>query len=153
VFIYDTSRLADPPRSMAALLTWAEAHPGRFTYPAPPDFSGLTFLKQALYELAPDPAILARPPTQAAFDAATAPLWRYLDRLGPLLWRAGRQFPQNSEALRQLLDDREIDIAFNFNPAEASAAIAQGLLPDTVRSYVFARGSIANSHFLAIPFN
>jgi len=32
-------------------------------------------------------------------------------------------------------------------------AIAQGLLPRTVRSYVFDRGSIANTHFVAIPFD
>jgi putative thiamine transport system substrate-binding protein len=153
VFLYDTARLKDPPRSMAALLAWAEAHPGRFTYPAPPDFTGATFLKQALYELSPDPAILARPVSEADFDAASAPLWHYLDRLNPLLWRHGRQFPQNSEALRQLLDDGEIDIAFNFNPGEASSAIAQGLLPPSVRSYVFDAGSIANTHFLAIPFD
>ncbi|HEX4572746.1 MAG TPA: ABC transporter substrate-binding protein [Dongiaceae bacterium] len=153
VFIYDSARLQDPPRSMAALLAWAEAHPGRFTYPAPPDFTGATFLKQALYEMTDDPAALAKPVDESGFAAATAPLWRYLDKLNPLLWRHGQQFPQNSEAMRQLLDDGEIDIAFNFNPSEASAAIAQGLLPPTVRSYVFDRGSIANTHFVAIPFN
>jgi putative thiamine transport system substrate-binding protein len=153
VFLYDTARLADPPRSMAQLLAFAEAHPGRFTYPAPPDFTGVTFLKQALYELTGNPESLVRPVTDQDFAAASAPLWAYLDRLHPLLWRAGRQFPTTSEALRQALDDGEIDIAFNFNPAEASSAIAQGLLPATVRSYVFDRGSIANTHFLAIPFN
>ena len=153
VFLYDTGRVQDPPRSMAALLTWAEAHPGRFTYPAPPDFTGATFLKQALYELITDPGRLARPVEAEEFAAATAPLWQYLDRLHPWLWRQTRQFPKNSEALRQALDDGEIDIAFNFNPGEASAAIAQGLLPPTVRTYVFDRGSIANTHFLAIPFN
>jgi putative thiamine transport system substrate-binding protein len=152
VFIYDTARVSDPPRSMMALLAWAEAHPGRFTYPAPPDFTGTTFLKQALYELTPDPARLAKPVSEADFAAATAPLWAYLDKLHPLLWRHGQQFPGNSEAMRQALDDGEIDIAFNFNPGEASSAIAQGLLPGTVRSYVFDRGSIANTHFLAIPF-
>ena len=153
VFIYDTARVSDPPRSMAALLAWAEAHPGRFTYPAPPDFTGTTFLKQALYELTADPARLAKPVSEADFAAATAPLWAYLDKLHPLLWRHGQQFPRNSEAMRQALDDGEIDIAFNFNPGEASSAIAQGLLPATVRSYVFDRGSIANTHFLAIPFD
>ena len=153
VFIYDTARVSDPPRSMTALLAWAKAHPGRFTYPAPPDFTGTTFLKQALYELTPDPARLAKPLSEADFAAATAPLWAYLDELNPLLWRHGRQFPGNSEAMRQALDDGEIDIAFNFNPGEASSAIAQGLLPGTVRSYVFDRGSIANTHFLAIPFD
>jgi putative thiamine transport system substrate-binding protein len=153
VFIYDAARVQEPPRSMPALLAWAGAHPGRFTYPAPPDFTGATFLKQALYELAGDPAVLAKPVGDRAFAAATAPLWLYLDKLNPLLWRKGRQFPQTSEAMRQLLDDGEIDIAFNFNPGEASSAIAQGLLPPTVRSYVFDRGSIANTHFLAIPFD
>jgi len=153
VFIYDSARLRDPPRSMAALLAWAEAHPGRFTYPAPPDFTGATFLKQALYELIDEPAKLGRTVDEADFARESAPLWIYLDRLNPRLWRQGRQFPASSEAQRQLLDDGEIDIAFNFNPGEASAAIAQGLLPASVRSYVFDRGSIANTHFLAIPYN
>ena len=40
-----------------------------------------------------------------------------------------------------------------FNPAEASSLIIEGRLPDTVRSYVFEGGTIANTHFLAIPFN
>ena len=38
VFIYDTARVSDPPREMAALLAWAEAHPGRFTYPGAAGF-------------------------------------------------------------------------------------------------------------------
>ena len=153
VFIYDTARVSDPPRSMAALLAWAEAHPGRFTYPAPPDFTGTTFLKQALYELSDDPTRLAKPVAEVDFAAATAPLWAYLDKLNPLLWHHGQQFPGSSEAMRQELDDGEIDIAFNFNPSAASSAIAQGLLPASVRTYVFDRGSIANTHFLAIPYD
>ena len=28
---HDTARVAEPPSSLAALLAWAEAHPGRFT--------------------------------------------------------------------------------------------------------------------------
>ncbi len=153
VFLYDAARVQDPPRSMAALLAWAKLHPGRFTYPQPPDFTGATFLKQALYELTEDPRRLAKPVVEAEFAQATAPLWQFLDALRPLLWRHGRQYPRDSEALRQLLDDGEIDIAFNFNPGEASSAIAQGLLPASVRTYVFDRGSIANTHFLAIPYD
>jgi putative thiamine transport system substrate-binding protein len=153
VFMYDSARVADPPRSMPALLAWANAHPGRFTYPAPPDFTGTSFLKQALYELIDDAARLGTPVDDGGFADASAPLWRFLDELHPLLWRHGRQFPRDSEALRQVLDDGETDIAFNFNPAEASSAISQGLLPETVRTYVFDHGSIANTHFIAIPSN
>ena len=49
--------------------------------------------------------------------------------------------------------DGEVDITFAFNPADASNAIANNELPDTVRSFVFDGGTMANSHFLAIPFN
>jgi putative thiamine transport system substrate-binding protein len=154
VFLYDTARLAEPPKSIAAFAGWAAAHPGRFTYPAPPDFIGSTFLKQALYALAPDPALLLHPPADdAGFAAATAPLWRFLDTLHPHLWRGGETFPQSGQAQRQLLDDGAIDISLSFNPGEASSAIAQGLLPDTIRTYVLDGGTIGNTHFVAIPFN
>ena len=37
-FFHDSARVATPPRTIAALQVWAALHPGRFTYPAPPDF-------------------------------------------------------------------------------------------------------------------
>ncbi|MDQ7250576.1 ABC transporter substrate-binding protein [Dongia sedimenti] len=152
-FFYDSARIPAPPRSMPTLLVWAEQNPGRFTYPAPPDFIGTTFLKQALHELTPDPAVLRRPSDPAQFATVAAPLWAYLDRLHPALWRAGRTFPESTTAQRQLLNDGEVDLYMAFNPADASSAIAQQLLPDTVRAFVPEAGSIANTHFLAIPFN
>ena len=87
------------------------------------------------------------------FAQLTAPLFAKLDALHPNLWRGGRTFPKNKEALRQLLADNEIDIAFAFSPAEASNAIANGELPDTVRSFVFSKGTLGNTHFLTIPYN
>src|SRR5262249_31314534 len=78
---------------------------------------------------------------------------QFVDELHPKLWRHGQNFPQNSENQRQLLDDGEIDISLSFNPGDASSAIAQGLLPKTVRTYVLEGGTIGNTHFVAIPFN
>lgn len=154
VFVYDTALLQAPPRSITALLAWARDNPRRFTYPQPPDFLGTTFLKQALFALTADRDPLYRPVDRGAdFAAVTAPLWDYLDALHPHLWRGGESFPQAGPQLLQLLDDAEIDIAFNFNPQEASAAIADGLLPETVRTYVLDGGTIGNTHFVAIPFN
>lgn len=152
-FAYDSRRLPDPPRSAAALLDWALRHPGRFTYPAPRNFIGHTFLKQLLYELLPDPAVLQRPADTVDFAALTAPLWAYLDALHPALWRSGREFPEDESAQRQLLADGELDISISFGPGETSAAIALGLLPPATRSFVFARGTIGNTSFLSIPFN
>ena len=49
--------------------------------------------------------------------------------------------------------DGEIDFAFSYHQAEASRQILDGLFPETVRTYVFDEGTIANTHFVAIPFN
>ncbi|MGH6891565.1 MAG: ABC transporter substrate-binding protein, partial [Dongiaceae bacterium] len=77
----------------------------------------------------------------------------YLDGLHPLLWRKGRTFPKGSSEMRQLVADGETDIYFAFNPGDASSAIAQGLLPETMRPFVPNAGSIGNTHFVAIPVN
>lgn len=61
VFMYDTATLSEPPKSMHALLDYAKQHPGRVTYPRPPQFLGSTFLKQALSELTDDPSKLQQP--------------------------------------------------------------------------------------------
>ena len=151
--MYDTAYVDEPPRTAPALLDWAQAHPGRFTYPQPPDFLGTAFLKQLLVLRVATPAILAEPLDEASARSVTAPLWAYLDTLHPHLWRDGRAFPKDAGALRRLLADGEISFAFDFNPARASAAIEAGELPDTVRTYVFDGGSLGNTHFLAVPFN
>jgi putative thiamine transport system substrate-binding protein len=153
VFFHDTAAVAEPPRSIPALLDWAKAHPGRFAYPAPPDFIGSTFLKHVLVELIADPAILQQPAESADFEAATGPLWQWLEEIRPYLWRKGETFPASGPALHQLLDDGEVDFSMAFNPAEASAAIAAGRLPESVRTFILDAGAIGNTHFVAIPFN
>jgi putative thiamine transport system substrate-binding protein len=151
-FIHDSAVLKDPPRSMAAILEYAKAHPGRIAYPAPPDFIGSTFLKQVVYETAGDPVVLQHPAGDN-FDTVAAPMWAYLDALTPHLWRGGKIYPKNGPALIRLLDDGEVDMAISFYPAEASSAIAAGLLPGTARSFVLDGGTIGNTHFVAIPYN
>jgi putative thiamine transport system substrate-binding protein len=149
----DSRRLPTRPQSMNELLALARAQPGRITYPRLPDFHGTTFVKQALVELAPDPATLARPVSEAALATQAAPVWAFLDALRPHLWRAGRQYPQSAAAVRQMMADGELLLALTFNPNEAAGEIAAGRLPATVVSWQFARGTIGNTHFVAIPYN
>jgi putative thiamine transport system substrate-binding protein len=153
VFVYDSARLPEPPRSMLALSAWAAANPGRFTHPSVSHFMGATFLKQALIELAPDAALLQAPVTDADFETTTAPLWAWYEGLKPNLWRAGATFPENHSIQQQMLNDGEIDIAMSFDPASAAAAIEQGLLPQTARVFVPDVGALGNISFVAIPYN
>ncbi|WP_281705696.1 ABC transporter substrate-binding protein [Aeromonas taiwanensis] len=145
--------VATPPTSAAALLAWVQAHPGRFTYPKPPQFHGSSFLKQILLELTPDPAPLYREATDAEFERLTAPLWAWLDALHPALWRKGKLYPASAAETRQLLDDGELAMAISFNPGEAQSAVQNGALPPGVVAVAMAKGALTNSHFLAIPFN
>ena len=153
VFAYDSQYVDQPPSSAVELADYIAANPGRFTFPQPPDFIGNSFLKQLLIEVTNDRDALSLPVEKANFDAVTAPLWDWLDAATPNLWRGGTAYPTNYPALRQLLGDGEIDIAMAFNPADASASITAGILPDTVRTYIHDGGTLANVHFLAIPFN
>lgn len=153
VFEYDAARVKNPPQTLEELSDYVIANPGRFTYPQPPDYLGTTFLKQVLYGVMADPGLLQSPVEAALYDAQTAPLWAWLDRIHPALWRAAQAFPPNEPALGQLLADGEIDISFAFNPGRASAEIAAGNLPDTIRTFVLQGGTIGNASFVAIPFN
>ena len=155
VFFYDTARTKTDslPDSAKEIASWAAQNKGRFSYPAPPDFIGSSFLKQALSEVVAEPAKLLQPVNADEFADVTAPLFALLDELHPNMWRAGRAYPKNYPAMSQMLADGELDIIFAFNPAEASSAISQNKLPDTVRSFTFSGGTLGNTHFVAIPYN
>ena len=128
VFFYDSAvtKASELPDNAKELLVWAKAHPGRFSYPAPPDFIGSSFVKQLLHELIDDRSKLDKPVDNATFESDVAPLFAYLDELRPYLWRQGRAYPRDYPEMRQKLADGELGIIFAFNPSEASAAIELG---------------------------
>ena len=152
-FFADVQRLPKPPQSMAELLALARTQPGRISYPRPPEFMGTTFIKQALIEHAPDVPALSQAVTAQALQTQAAPLWRFLDALHPHLWRGGKQFVPSAAALRQMMADGELLLAITFNPNEAANEIAAKRLPATVQTWQFAKGTIGNTHFVAIPYN
>lgn len=153
-FMHDTARLPEPPQSMQDLLRLAQAQPGRITYPALPSFYGTTFLKQAMLELSPQPDVFYQPMSEVLDRAAElAPLWQFLDDLHAVAWQQGRSFPRDAQQMMQLLDDGDILVSLTFNPYEVSNAIVSGQLAESVRPYIHQGGTIANTHFVAIPFN
>ena len=80
------------------------------------------------------------------FEEAAAKTYQLLRDLAPYLWREGKTYPESPVRLEQLFADGEVDFAINYNPAEASKKIHDGLYPDTVRTFVFEEGTIANTH-------
>jgi putative spermidine/putrescine transport system substrate-binding protein len=135
VFAYDTQRIAEPPSSFDELLEFARENPGRFTYPAPPDFTGSAFVRQAVATLGED----------SALDV--------LDDLRPLQWRKGETFPGSEAELNQLFGDGQVDIAMSYDPAFVAAGVRQGTFPPSTRPFVLEDGTLQNTSFVAIPAN
>jgi putative thiamine transport system substrate-binding protein len=152
-FFGDGAKVTTPPRSLTELASYLAANPGRFTYSAPPDFYGTTFLKQALYEVVADTSVLANAPDEALFNTTVEPLFKMLDQLHPAMWRAGKQFPKTQAEITQMVADGELLIGITFNPNEPANLVAAGTLPASTIAWQHAKGTIGNTHFLAIPVN
>ncbi len=153
VFIYDSAKVKTPPRVASEFLTYAKANPGRLTYPQLPDFTGTTFIKQMLYNLAPNPGMLLKEATDELYNAQTKALWAWLEEITPYLWQKGESYPKNATELRELLNQGSIDVSYSFAPFSAAADVQNNDLPSTVRTYIPDSLTIGNTHFVGIPFN
>ncbi len=153
VLAYDTARMSTPPATIGDLLAWIRKNPGKFSYPAPPDFTGSVFVRHVFYHVAGDVEFWQGDFDEKKFEEAANKTYRTLRELAPYLWRAGKTYPESPVRLAQLFADGEVEFAINYNPSDASKKIHDGLYPETVRTFVFEEGTIANTHFVAIPFN
>lgn len=154
VFYYNARHLTSPPQNLHELLSFAKQYPGRFTYPLPSDYLGISFLKYALLALQPQYRdAFNRPVDEANFNAITAPLWAYLDALHPRMWRQGGHMVRQASELQRLMSGSELLLAFSFTAAEIPSAVARYDLPASTRTYAMADGSLGNVHFVGISYN
>ncbi|MCX7888293.1 MAG: ABC transporter substrate-binding protein, partial [Rhodobacteraceae bacterium] len=140
-------------RSIPALIDWVKAHPGRFTYPAPPDFNGAAFVRLVFYHAAGGVEGLLGPFDQATFDRVAPRAWAILNEMEPDLWRGGETYPTSIAQLQQLFANGEVDLSFEYNPSQFGVGVENGTFPASVRSYGLSDGTLANMSFTAIPFN
>ncbi len=152
-FAHDSAMLAEPPRDMAGLLAWIKANPGRFTYPAPPDFTGSAFVRHVFIHAAGGPEGLLGPFDQVKFDAVAGKTWAILNGLEPFLWREGATYPTTVTQLNELFANGEVAFSFNYDPAQFGLAVQAGLWPETTRSFGLRDGTIGNTNYTLIPFN
>ncbi|NDV90734.1 ABC transporter substrate-binding protein [Alteromonas sp. 345S023] len=154
VFYHNSRLLPTPPRNVHQLLRFSRENPGRFTYPAPTDYLGVSFLKYVLVALNKQHrALLYKPVTERAFKTVSAALWRYLDALHPTMWQQGTHMVRQASALQRLMDSEVLWLSFSFTAAEIPSAVSRFDLPRSTRTYAMDEGSLANVHFLGIPYN
>lgn len=153
VMEYNAAAVGDePPTTFEDLREWILANPGRFTYPAPPNHVGSAFVRQLFYWAAGSAEPFLEPFDQELYDEVAPQVWAYLNEIKPALWREGQTYPELA-VMADLLANSEIDFAMEYDAARASNYINQGLYPDTIRTFVFDTGTVANVSYVAIPFN
>lgn len=153
VMIYDSARVPEPPATVTDLLQWARDNPGKFTYPAPPDFTGSAFVRHVCYAAAGGYESMLGDFDTAVFEANAARCWELLNEVEPFLWREGRTYPESRTRQLDLFANGEVYFDMAYNPAEASSLVESGRYPESTRTFVFEEGTIANTHYVAIPFN
>ncbi|MDP3207897.1 MAG: ABC transporter substrate-binding protein, partial [Rhodoglobus sp.] len=150
---YNASAVPNPPTTVAGILEWASAHPGRFTYPAPPDFTGSAFVRQVLYNVSGGYQNVPAQYSSSEFEALSPALYTALSDLAPSLWRGGDTYPADSDQLNKLYADGQIDMTMTYGPATLTKLVENGTYPAETRVLELSDGTLGNASFLAIPSN
>lgn len=152
-YVYNSDAITDPPTTLEGILEWAEEHPGRFTYPAPPDFTGSVFLREVMLSTAGGADEVPQAFSAEAFDRYAPAAIQRLKELEPSLWRQGRTYPRDEQALNRLFANGQVDMTMTYGPARLTDLVESGTLPDSTQVLTLQEGTVGNASFLAIPAN
>lgn len=152
--VYDSKAISKASASsLEGFITWVKAHPGQFTYPAPPDFNGSMTVRRLFYYANGGYSNYLGTFDQAKFDAGMAKTATFLNDLKPYLWRKGATYPATIGDLEKLYANGEISAYFNYGALSSWTNVESGLFPKSTRVGTFKEGMIGNISYLTIPFN
>lgn len=152
VFVYDSEKTPVPPKNLTELESFIKNNPGKFTYPAPPDFTGSAFVRNMMYITTAGYDQYMNIETEGV-DGETSGLWSFLNGIKPYLWREGVTYPSTIGQLDTMFADGEVLMSMTYMPIKPSGDVLKGLYPKETKTFVLEEGTISNTHFLAIPQN
>ena len=153
IMVKDSARVTNSPQTLPALLDWAKANPGRFTYVAPPAFDGSRFLLTVLYGVSGGYEQYAGADFSEDLWNQNSPLVaEYLREIEPYLWREGQTYPPTQARLQELFVNGEVWMmpVFISRVAEAKAS---GQFPASAEAFTMPGISLNDPSFTAIPIN
>ncbi|WP_306489315.1 ABC transporter substrate-binding protein [Anaerococcus octavius] len=150
VFLYDSSKIDNPPKNADQLLEIAKANPGKITYASLQDFTGSAFIRNIISDIQGYEDFMNKDLTKEELREMLKPTIDYLNELKPYLWNEGESYASDNPTLVNMFSDGELIMAMSYNPNAASTGVVDGQFNENVRTAVFDKGTIANTHFLAI---
>jgi putative spermidine/putrescine transport system substrate-binding protein len=146
VMVYNEKNVPHPPRTFDALIEWIKEHPGRFTYPAPPDFTGSAFVRQ-LFLSSIGGSKNFNPET---YKEELAKVLNKLNEIKPYTFENGTYIPNSAALVDTLYAKGSVDFTFSYYPTHALSKIKSSNFPLTSKTALFEGGTLANTHFLTI---
>ena len=153
VLFADTAVTPALPASAEELLAFCQANPGKVTYPALPDFTGSAFVRNIIYEICGWEQFQTMAADYDTVKAAIEPALEYLRTLNPYLWNEGKTFPDSSTTVDAMFADGELVMNMSYGPFTVATGIDQGLYTETTQTFVFDKGTIGNTNYMAIAAN
>ena len=153
VMYNDSAVTAETPASAEEFMEFCKAYPGKVTYPALPDFTGSAFVRNIVYELCGWEQFQTMEAEYDTVKAAIEPALEYLRALNPYLWNQGQTFPGSSTTVDTMFADGELVLSMSYGPFAVASGIAEGTFTETTRTFVFDKGTIGNTNYMAIAFD
>ena len=153
VLMADAAVVSDLPASAEELLEFCQANPGKVTYPALPDFTGSAFVRNLIYEICGWEQFQTMEADYDTVKAAIEPALDYLRSLNPYLWNEGKTFPDSSNTVDAMFADGELVLNMSYSPFIVATNIDNGTYTETTQTFVFDKGTIGNTNYMAIANN
>jgi len=151
VLAYDSSKVSNPPKTLAALLTWIKQNPGKFTYNSPNSGgSGYSFVQTVLDNSIPQATITKM---VNGYDTGLESNWKTgldtLKSLNPFIYQG--VYPNGNAAVLTLLGKGDIWVAPVWSD-QALTALKSGQLGSNIKLTQISNPSFTGgAAYLAVP--
>lgn len=149
----NSSKVSQKMANTQNLKEIVKKYPGKFTYPALPDFTGSAFVRNVIYDIVGYEKVKNIPEDEAKVKEVIQPAIDYLNEIKPYLWNKGKTYPQTSSQLDNMYSDNEVYFNMTYSPNGVLNRIKSGEFSKDTEILEFDKGNISNTHFLAIPKN
>jgi putative spermidine/putrescine transport system substrate-binding protein len=149
---YNSATVPNPPTTLAGLISWIKAHPGKFSYCNPSDGgSGSGFVQGILSSQMPASDVQKlvlgySPSTEAGWNSG----FTLLKSLAPDMFN--KQYATSNQAVVTLLGSGSIDMAPVWSD-EATTALKDGQLPKSVKLVGLTPALPGGPDYLGVPEN
>ena len=153
VFINDSAITGETPRNTDEFMEYCKKYEGKVTYPALPDFTGSAFVRTLIHDIVGHEQFSDMEADKEVVKKAIEPALEYLRELNKYLWNQGKTFPATSGEVDNMFEDGELVMTMSYGSYSVAVGKEKGIYSNTVRTFIFDRGNVGNTNYIAIAKN